>query len=89
MMSLMLLDVLNYQSLKYSPKILKFENLINLISKDLKYKTFDQIKTLIDHPNAMWFIWKQFYLDVLNKHVPVANLRIKVAAEDRSATNRK
>ena len=25
----------------------------------------------------MWFIWKQFYLDVLNKHAPVANLRIK------------
>ena len=25
----------------------------------------------------MWFIWKQFHLDVLNKHAPVANLRIK------------
>ena len=25
----------------------------------------------------MWFIWKQFYLDFLNKHAPVANLRIK------------
>ena len=88
MMSLMLFDVLNYKSLKYSPKISQFENLINLISKDLKYNTFGQIKTLIDDPNEMWFIWKQFYL-VLNKHAPVANLRIKVAAEDRSATNRK
>ena len=45
--------------------------------KDLKSKNFDQIKTLTDDPNEMWFIWKQFYLDVLTKHALVANLRIK------------
>ena len=45
--------------------------------KDLKSRNFDQIRTLTDDPNEMWFIWEQFYLDVLNQHAPVANLRIK------------
>ena len=45
--------------------------------KDLKSKNFDQIRTLTDDLNEMWFIWKQFYVDVLNKHTPVANLTIK------------
>ena len=81
MMSLMLLDVLNYLKSKKQSKnitVRKFNKFdAGAFIKDLKSKNFDQIKTLTDDPNEKWFIWKQFYLDVLNKQAPVANLRIK------------
>ena len=82
MMSLMLLDVLNYQSLNKKQckniTVLKFNKFdTETFIKDLKSKNFNQIKTLAHDPNQMWFIWKQLYLDVLTKYTPVANLRIK------------
>ena len=38
---------------------------------------FDHIKTLTSDPNEMWLLWKTFFLDVLNKHAPIDNIKIK------------
>ena len=44
---------------------------------ELKMIPFDQIKLLTDDPNEMWFLWKTMFLDVLNKHAPVTEIKIK------------
>ena len=62
--------------IKNQPKIIivrkysKFRN-------DLKSMNFDQIKNITDDPNEMWGLWKKFYTDVLNEHVPVTDMKIK------------
>ena len=38
---------------------------------------FDQIKNITDNPNEMWELWKRLYIDVLNKHAPVVDMKIK------------
>ena len=27
--------------------------------------------------NEMWILWKAFFLDVLNKHAPIVNIKVK------------
>ena len=44
---------------------------------ELKKIPFDQIKLLTNDPNEMWFLWKTMFLDVLNKHAPVTEIKIK------------
>ena len=38
---------------------------------------FDQIKNITSDPNEMWQLWKRFYIDVLNEHAPVTDMKIK------------
>ena len=45
--------------------------------EELKSKNFDAIKDITRKPNKMWVIWKSFFLDVLNKHAPLAKIRVK------------
>ena len=46
--------------------------------EELKSKNFDAIKDIIKRkPNEMWVIWKSFFLDFLNKHAPLAKIRVK------------
>ena len=42
---------------------------------ELKKIPFDQIKLLTNDPNEMWFLWKTIFLDVLNKHDPVTEIK--------------
>ena len=44
---------------------------------ELKKIPFDQIKLLTNDPNEMWFLWKTIFLDVLNKHTPATEIKIK------------
>ena len=44
---------------------------------DLQADHFDETQSLSSDPNEMWLIWKTLILDVLNKHAPVSNIKIK------------
>ena len=45
--------------------------------EELKSKNFDAIKDITRKPNVMWVIWKSFFLDVQNKHAPLAKIGVK------------
>ena len=44
---------------------------------DIKMAHFDQIKNYTSDANEMWALWKKLFLDILNKHAPMMNLKIK------------
>ena len=44
---------------------------------DLKLAHFDEIKNYSNDANEMLLLWKSFYIDILNKHAPVTNIRLK------------
>ena len=67
--------------IKNQPKIIRvrkyntFDN--EAFRNDLKNMNFDQIKNITDDPNEMWELWERFYIDVLNEHAPVTDMKIK------------
>ena len=73
---------LRMPKLKTKPKTLHVRNYkrFNLTGflEDIKQIPFDQIKDLCDKDaNEWWQIWKEFFLDCLNKHAPVINKKVK------------
>ena len=44
---------------------------------DIKMTHFDQIKNYTSDANEMWALWKKLFLDILNKHAPTMNFKIK------------
>ena len=44
---------------------------------DLSNIQFDQMKGVAKDPNELWQIWKTLFLEVLSKHSPVSNIRIR------------
>ena len=50
---------------------------LDAFKSDLQGVHFDEIKSLSSDPNEMWLIWKTLFLDVLNKHAPITNIKIK------------
>ena len=50
---------------------------LDAFKSDLQGVHFDEIKALSSDPNEMWLIWKTLFLDVLNKHAPITNIKIK------------
>ena len=56
-------------------KLKSFDSIAFL--EELKSKKFDAIKDITRKPNEMWVIWKSFFLDVLNKHAPLAKIKVK------------
>ena len=44
---------------------------------DIKMAHFDQIKNYTSDANEMWALWKKLFLDILNKHAPMMNFKIK------------
>ena len=38
---------------------------------------FDEIKNIARDANEMWTLWKAFFLDILNKHAPIINIKVK------------
>ena len=48
-----------------------------LFLMDLRNIQFDQMKEIAKDPNELWQIWKTLFLEVLNKHAPVSNIRIR------------
>ena len=55
----------------------KFKNFdLPAFRSELSKFNFDRIETVTFDLNEMW-IWRTFFLDVLNKHAPIDNIRIK------------
>ena len=50
---------------------------LDAFKSDLQGVHFDEIKSLSSNPNGMWLIWKTLFSDVLNKHAPVTNIKVK------------
>ena len=44
---------------------------------DLHGIQFDEIRSISSDPNETWTVWKNFFLEVLNKHAPFDNIKIK------------
>ena len=57
--------------------VCKFKNFdLPAFKFELSKINFDRIETTTSYPNQMWLLWRAFFLDVLNKHAPVGNIKI-------------
>ena len=67
--------------LRLPPKTISVRNFKhfdrNEFLDDLKLAHFDEIKNDSNDANEMWLLWKSLYIDILNKHAPVTNIRLK------------
>ena len=67
--------------LKRDPKIMKVRKYKKFdersFTSELRQIHFDEIKNVTNDPNEMWLIWKTWYLEVLNRHAPVSDMKIK------------
>ena len=63
----------------------KFKNLdLPAFRSELSKSNFDRIETITSNPNEMWLLWRTFFLDVLNKHAPIGNIKITTIHYSRS-----
>ena len=67
--------------LRLPPKTISVRNFKhfdrNEFLDDLKLAHFDEIKNYSNDANEMWLLWKSLYIDILNKHAPITNIRLK------------
>ena len=67
--------------LRLPPKTISVRNFKhfhrNEFLDDFKLAHFDEIKNYSNDANKMWLLWKSLYIDILNKHAPVTNIRLK------------
>ena len=67
--------------LKLPPKTISVKNFKHFdrteFLDDLRMAHFDEIKSYTDNANEMWLLWKNLYTDILNKHAPIINIRLK------------
>ena len=67
--------------LKVPPKILSVRNYKRFetvaFTHNLNNVPFHQIKDISQDADEMWVLWKSFFLDILNKHAPITNIKIK------------
>ena len=45
--------------------------------QDMLIQSWEHVYFFADNPNSMWEIWKQLFLQVLNKHASLQNKKIK------------
>ena len=67
--------------LKLPPKTISVRNFKHFdrteFLDDLRMAHFDEIINYTDNANEMWLLWKNLYTDILNKHAPIINIRLK------------
>ena len=67
--------------LKLPPKTISVRNFKHFdrteFLDDLQMAHFDEIKNYTDNANEMWLLWKNLYTNILNKHAPIINIRLK------------
>ena len=67
--------------LKFPPKILNVRNFKRFDSDsfqaDIKRIPMEKIRSVSGNVNEMWHWWKTFFLDILNKHAPVAKIKVR------------
>ena len=44
---------------------------------ELNKLQFDKIRNLTEDPDEMWVIWTNWFLNVLNKHAPLSDVKVK------------
>jgi hypothetical protein len=49
----------------------------NKFLHDLKIQSWENVYFFADNPNSMWQIWKELFLQVLDKHAPLQSKKIK------------
>lgn len=57
--------------------------------EDLLSQHWEYVYFFADNPNAMWEIWKELFLDVLNRHAPIQQKKVrskKVTSEIKMLT---
>ena len=47
--------------------------------RDLHEIQFDEIRSISSDPNEMWTVLKNLFFEVLNKHAPLDNIKLRVA----------
>ena len=66
---------------KKQPKIIKvrkFQKFDNeSFLKDLASLNLNEIKNITADPNHMWLLWKKMLLDLLDKHAPITEIKLK------------
>ena len=67
--------------LRAPPRLLNVRNYkkfnLNAFRQDMHNVPFDKIKSISKNANEMWILWKAFFLDILNKHAPIVNIKVK------------
>ena len=66
-----LLNVRNYKK----SNLKAFRKYMN--NEDMNNVPFDEIKSISRDANEMWTVWKSFFLDILNKHLPITYIQVK------------
>ena len=66
---------------KLPPKILNVRNFRKFdqvaFQLDIEKIPTEQITFVSKDVNEMWLLWKTFFLDILNKHAPITNIKVK------------
>ena len=67
--------------IKKQPKIIKVRNFQKFDSesflKDLAALKLNEIKNITTDPNHMWLLWEKMFLDLLDKHAPISEIKLK------------
>ena len=59
-------------------KVRKFKKLDNdYFLKELSMVNFNEIKNVTSDPNQMWLLWKNLFLNTLDMHAPISEIRIR------------
>ena len=53
------------------------KNFLKASQLDIQHIPFDIIKTVSKDVNDIWLRWKTFFLDILEKHMPTTEFRLK------------
>ena len=67
--------------LKAPPRLLNVRNFkkfdLNALRQEMNNVPFDKIRSISKDANEVWILWKAFFLDILNKHAPMINIKVK------------
>ena len=74
----MQIPTVNSNGISKMVTVCKFKNFdLPVFRSKLSKINFDRIETITSNPNEMWLLWRNFLLDVLNKHALIGNIKIK------------
>ena len=81
MITIFLVRSMRVPRIKKQPKIIKLRKFQKFDSesflKDLAALNLNDIKNVTTDPNHMWFLWKKMFLDLLDKHTPITDIKLK------------
>ena len=67
--------------LRTPPRLLNVRNYkkfnLDAVRQDMNNVPFDKIKSISKDADEMWILWKAFFLDILNKHALIVNIKVK------------